>query len=136
MNEIVRISDKNPEFTTIIANSTEEKIRLYNSVQNPTEKVSDYINREFEFKDIYMEKAQYINEDGVITDGVKTVLIAPDGHGILANSNGVANSLYQILKIFGMPDEWGGYMKVTVLQIETPNGRYFKLKVIGISEEE
>ena len=135
-NAIVRISDNNPEFTTIIANSTEEKIRLYNSVQNPTEKVSDYINREFTFKDIYMEKATYVSEDGVITEGVKTVLIAEDGHGILANSNGVANSLYQILKIFGMPDEWGGNMKVSVLQIETPNGRYFKLKVVAIVPDE
>lgn len=134
MNEIVRISDSNPEFTTILADSVEAKMKLYNAVENPTEKVSDYINREFTFNDIYMEKAQYINEEGVITEGVKTVLIAPDGHGILANSNGIANSLYKILKIFGMPHEWEGCMKCKVKQIETPNGRYFKLEVIGFEK--
>lgn len=134
MNEIVRISDQNPEFTTIIADSVEAKMKLYNAVENPTEKVSDYINREFCFTDIYMEKAQYISEEGVITEGVKTVLIAPDGHGILANSNGIANSLYKILKIFGMPAEWSAAMKCSVKQVETPNGRYFKLEVLGFAD--
>lgn len=137
-NAIMRISDNNPQFTTLIAKSVKDKVTLYNAIQNPTEKVSDYINKRFQFVNIYMEKAQYVNDEGVVTDGVKTILIAPDGHGILANSQGVANSLYQILQIFGLPDEWedfGGVMTVEVKQIETKNGRYFKLEVVDTTED-
>lgn len=132
-NAIMRISDNNPQFTTLIANSVRDKVTLYNAVQNPTEKVSDYINKRFQFVNVYMEKAQYVDEEGVVTNGVKTILIAPDGHGILANSQGIANSLYQIFQIFGLPEEWdelGGVMTCEVKQIETTKGRYFKLEVI------
>ena len=109
-------------------NSFEDRKAFFNAVQNPTSKVSDYINKRITIQDVYMEKAEYTDDNGV-TQGVKTVIITPEGEGILANSMGIAKALYGIFDIFGMPSSWNEPMTVEVKQVETPKGRYFKLEV-------
>lgn len=126
---IQRIDDVNKSMTTMECNTTADKKIFFNAVQNPSSKVSDYINREITIKDVYMEQAEYDGDEGV-TKGVKTVIITPDGEGILANSMGVARALYGIFDIFGMPSEWDEPMTVVVKQVETPKGRYFKFEVV------
>lgn len=125
---IQRIDDVNKSMTTMDCSTTEQKKIFFNAVQNPTSKVSDYINKQITIKDVYMEQAEYEGDEGV-TKGVKTVIITPDGEGILANSMGVAKALYGIFDIFGMPSEWDEPMTVMVKQVETPKGRYFKFEV-------
>lgn len=125
---IQRIDDINKSMTTMDCSTTEQKKIFFNAVQNPTSKVSDYINKQITIKDVYMEQAEYEGDEGV-TKGVKTVIITPDGEGILANSMGVARALYGIFDIFGMPSEWDEPMTVMVKQVETPKGRYFKFEV-------
>lgn len=125
---IQRIDDVNKSMTTMDCSTTEQKKIFFNAVQNPTSKVSDYINKQITIKDVYMEQAEYEGDEG-LTKGVKTVIITPDGEGILANSMGVARALYGIFDIFGMPSEWDEPMTVMVKQVETPKGRYFKFEV-------
>lgn len=126
---IQRIDDINKSMTTMECNTTADKKIFFNAVQNPSSKVSDYINKTITIKDVYMEQAEYEGDEGV-TKGVKTVIITPDGDGILANSMGVARALYGIFDIFGMPSEWDEPMTVMVKQVETPKGRYFKFEVV------
>lgn len=126
---IQRISDVNESICTMDTQTREDKVRFYNAVQNPSSKVSDYINKTLTIADVYMEKAEYEGDEGV-TQGVKTVIITPEGEGILANSMGIAKALYGIFDIFGMPAEWGAPMTVMVKQVETPKGRYFKLEIV------
>lgn len=126
---IQRIDDINKSMTTMECNTTADKKIFFNAVQNPSSKVSDYINKEITIKDVYMEQAEYEGDEG-ITKGVKTVIITPDGEGILANSMGVARALYGIFDIFGMPSEWDEPMTVMVKQVETTKGRYFKFEVV------
>lgn len=126
---IQRIDDINKSMTTMECKTTADKKIFFNAVQNPSSKVSNYINKEITIKDVYMEQAEYEGDEG-ITKGVKTVIITPDGEGILANSMGVARALYGIFDIFGMPSEWDEPMTVMVKQVETPKGRYFKFEVV------
>ena len=126
---IQRIDDINKSMTTMECNTTADKKIFFNAVQNPSSKVSDYINKEITIKDVYMEQAEYEGDEG-ITKGVKTVIITPDGEGILANSMGIARALYGIFDIFGMPSEWDEPMTVMVKQVETTKGRYFKFEVV------
>lgn len=130
-NQIVRISEENQAICTMQVASTEDKKAFYNATQNPTAKVSDFINQTITIRDVYMEKAQYVDEEtGLVTDGVKTIIITPEGEGILANSMGVARSLYSLFDIFGMPSEWDEPITVKVKQIEVKGGnRYFKFEV-------
>ena len=125
---IQRISNDNESLCTMELNSFEDRKAFFNAVQNPTSKVSDYINKRITIQDVYMEKAEYTDDNGV-TQGVKTVIITPEGEGILANSMGIAKALYGIFDIFGMPSSWNEPMTVEVKQVETPKGRYFKLEV-------
>ena len=53
----------------------------------------------------------------------KSVLITPEGEGIVATSNGVARSMYNLFKIFGTPESWEDSMSVIVRQVETAKGR-------------
>lgn len=131
MNYAVNRIDKeaNQSLCTMVTETTAEKKVFFNAVQNPSSKVADYINKEITIKDIYMEKAFYEDGDGGMTEGVKTVIITPEGEGILANSNGVAKSIFALFDIFGMPGEWEEPITVVVRQIEVPTGRYFKLEV-------
>lgn len=131
MNYAVTRIDKeeNQSLCTMVTETTAEKKMFYNAVQNPSSKVADYINKDITIKDVYMEKAFYEDGDGGMVEGVKTIIITPEGNGILANSNGVAKSLFALFDIFGMPSEWEEPLTVTVRQIEVPSGRYFKLEV-------
>lgn len=136
-----KISESNPMFTTMRVETKQEKARFYNVVQNPTHKMSEYINKEIKIADVYMERVILEREDEVELDGektkverslpaVKTVIITPEGEGILAHSTGIAESLYSIFTIFGLPSEWDEPLTVRLLQIETPKGRYFKFEVV------
>lgn len=126
---VQKINEQNPTFCTLITDSFEAKKTLHNAITSPVDKVSSFINKRIVIKDIYMEVAHYENDEGT-TEGVKTILITPEGEGIMANSQGVAQSIYQILTIFGLPSEWEEPLTVEVQQRETKNGRWFTLKVV------
>lgn len=132
MNELVRITEENPVYCSMSVTSRAEKAILYNAVQNPTKKISDFINQKLLFINVHMEKVQYEDkETGEKRDGVKTVLIQPNGEGVICNSNGIVRSLYSLFQIFGTPETWEGEpMEVIVRQVETPKGRTFKLEVV------
>ena len=129
-NAIVRIDKaENQSICTMKRDTFEQKKTFINAVQNPDSKVADYINNEITIKDVYMEKAFYEDGEDGMTEGVKTILITPEGKGILANSIGIAKSIFALFDVFGMPDEWEEPITVIVRQIETNKGRYFKLEV-------
>lgn len=136
-NEIVRLTEETPVYCSLVAESRKEKAILYNAVENPSHKISEFINKNIKFINVHLEKVQFMEKDengeptGVVHDGIKTVLITPEGEGIICNSNGIARSLFSMFQIFGTPDTWDGEpMEVTVKQIETPKGRTFKLEVV------
>ena len=132
----MRITDANPTFCSMTVESKQEKIAFYNAVQNCDKKISDYINKRFQFDNVYMEKTEVMEKDkngnptGVINDAVKIVLIQPDGTGIVSTSKGVLTSLYALVRIFGLPNEWDEPMTVEVKQVETSKGRTFKLEAV------
>lgn len=136
MNELTRITDENPTYCSMVVSSREQRKAFYNAVQNCDKKMSDYINKELTFTDVYMEKTEVMEKDksgnptGVIQDAVKIVLILEDGTGVVSTSKGVLTSLYAMFRIFGTPDVWEEPMRVCVKQIETTKGRTFKLEVV------
>lgn len=129
-NAIVRIDNENPTFTTMQLGTTAEKKAFFNATQNPAFKVSEFINQNITIANVFMQKTTYVDDEGVVTDGIKSIIITPEGDGILANSNGIAKSLMSLFEIFGLPSEWDEPLTCTVRQVETPKGRYFKLEVV------
>lgn len=132
MFEIQRITDENPMYCSMAAETKEEQAIIYNAMQNPTHKLSEFINQRVTFSNVFMEQVEITDEedDEVTRKAVRTVLITPEGEGIVATSNGVARSMYNLFKIFGTPECWEDSMSVIVRQVETAKGRTFKLEVI------
>lgn len=131
MFEIKRITDDNPTYCSLVPQTQHEKAILYNATQNPSHKLSEFINQRITFTNVFMEQVEIQDEEsGEIRKGVRTILFTPEGEGITATSNGVARSMYGIFSIFGTPDTWEDGVSVIVRQTETAKGRTFKLEVI------
>lgn len=134
--ELMRITDQNPTYCSMIVETKQEKIDFYNAVENCTTKLSDCVNQEIEFSNVYLQKTEVMEKDdkgnftGVINDAVKIVLITPEGEGIASTSKGVLTSLYALFNIFGTPDTWEEPMRVRVKQVSTSKGRTLKLEVL------
>lgn len=130
-NAIVRINDETPVYCSAVAETKKQKALLYNAVQNPDGKISEYINKKLTIKDVHLEKTTYTDDEGVVTDAVKVTLITPDGKGIVCTSKGILRSLYSLFQIFGTPDTWedDDPMIAYVRQVETAKGRTFKLEI-------
>ena len=133
MNAIVKISDFEEigsVFTSMSLNTVEEKKIFHNATQNPDYKISDFINKTFFCKDIFMQKTLIHDNDGEEKEVIQTIFVTPEGEGILSNSIGVAKSVMSILNIFGLPSEWGfGGLELEVKEVNFKNGRYFKVLV-------
>lgn len=136
-NALIRISDENPTYSSLVPTTRKEKVAFYNAVESPEFRLNAFINKEFEFSNVYMEKTLIAEKDeegnptGVMHDAVKIVFITPEGKGILSTSMGILRSLYGIFSIFGTPDTWGNEpMKVVVKQVELGKNRTFRLEVI------
>lgn len=129
---IATISNENPVFCTMVATTRDEQKAFYNAVENPEIMIGDMINKKITIKDVHMERASYTDEDGVVSDGIKSVIITPDGTGIISpTSVGLAKALFSIFNVFGTPDTWGDdLITVEVKQVNTKRGRYFKLEVV------
>lgn len=136
MYELTNINDENLNYCSMVATTRDEKKIIFNAVDNPTARLSNFINKQLTFSNVsmvateIMEKDEDGNPTGVINKCVKTVLITPDGQGIISTSMGVARSLFAMFRIFGLPDEWDEPMTVEVKQVEIGKNRTFKLEVI------
>lgn len=140
MNEIVRINDQNPTYSSIsLANASKaEKAQFFNAVENPTAKLSEFINKQVTFSNVFMTQTFITEKDdtgmpipNTEKECVKTVLITPEGQGILSTSMGVARALYSLFQIFGTPEEWDEPMTVEVKQVDIGKNRTYKLNVVG-----
>lgn len=136
-NEIMRINEENPSYTSMQMASVEDKKKFFNAVENPSKKLSDFINKKIVIKDISMQftEIQERDDDGnPIPDhfksAVKTVIVTPDGTGVFSTSMGLARALYSLFSIFGTPETWEEPLTCVVKQVEIGKNRTFKLEVV------
>lgn len=107
------------------AETREEKLELYDAVQNSRHKMKEIINTPFTIKDVYAEVV-------TLADGTKAprvVLISPDGDSVTCVSKSILGSLQKLFSIFGQPPYEGG---ITVIpkQVVTKNGQAYTLEIV------
>jgi len=136
-NELMNIKDNNFEYTSMQVATVEDKKKFYNAVENPTSKLSEYINKEIIIKDVSMVASQVQERDDVgnpipdqYSDTIKTVIVTPEGNGIISTSMGLARALVSMFRIFGTPDTWESPMRCVVKQVDVGKSRTFKLEVV------
>lgn len=136
MYTVMRINEENPQYTSMALSSKEEMKAFYNAVENPTGRLSEFINKEFTFSNVSMELSQVAERDdsdnptGNYNQVVKTVLVTPDGKGYISTSMGIARALYSLFALFGTPEVWDEPMTCLIKQVDIGKNRTYKLEVV------
>lgn len=108
-------------YCSLKADTTEDKVKIFNAMNNPENKLSDCINQVIALKDIYMEKTLINRKDdagiptGEVDEGVRVVLIDEDGVSYQSMATGVIQAVSRLVMLFGKPT-WDDPIKVKVLQ--------------------
>lgn len=118
---------------TFNATTDEQRKIIFNGLDNPDHKLSEFINKQIKVMDFHVERTENIDDEtGELQEGARITLFDTAGKSYTATSIGVLTSLRNIVSVFGTPSEWPDhYMTVEVLQVELKSGnRMFKLRVI------
>lgn len=130
-------------FASFDASGFEEKVSLYNAINDPTERIADYINRPILVRDVIVKRVSFadMNDGGDAPDGwtgeargmregMRTILIDVNGVSYTATSTGIYNSVCTLNSVFGtlhFPDG----LPVVVNQVKTKNGNTLTLRIGG-----
>lgn len=102
-NQLMVTSANGKVFTTVKAETKEDKKKLYNALQNCDVMIKDIPGQEITFDGIYVNEYQKteLKEDGTPRIGHKTILFGTDGKTYITTSNYFFNSISQILAANG-----------------------------------
>lgn len=132
MKNELAIFEKDNEATMVLGKQPEaenEMIAMVNAVNSPSHRIADMVNMEINVTNFYVEKTQ-INNDGVMVDAFRTVLIDDNGESFGAVSTGVVNSLKNIVSFLGMPSTWERPLTVRVKEINIGTNRVLSLQLV------
>lgn len=98
-NQIMQINNNARTFSSIKAETKEDKKKLYNALQNCDVMIKDIPGQEITFDGFYVNEYQKteLKEDGTPRIGHKTILFGTDGKTYITTSNYFFNSISQIL---------------------------------------
>lgn len=106
-NMLVDRSSATMSYCSVKATTNEEKVALFNAINNPEKRLKEMVNVPIALKDVYCERVTFIDKGtGEAQPGVRMVLIAEDGTAYQAASKGVFSSLDKLFKVFGYPNTW------------------------------
>ena len=123
-------NDKVTMFTSMSAQTADEKKALFNAMNNPQKRVADMIGKEIIIKDVFVESVDMVNEEtGEITIAPRIVLVDTKGVSYQCVSTGIFSALKKMFQIFGMPT-WENGIKTEVAQIQKGKRNILTLRVI------
>ena len=98
-NQLMVTSANGKVFTTVKAETKEDKKKLYNALQNCDVMIKDIPGQEITFDGVYVNEYQKteLKEDGTPRIGHKTILFGTNGKTYITTSNYFFNSLSLIL---------------------------------------
>ena len=116
-------------FSSLKAESDEEKANLFNAINNPEKRLADCINMTIKAKDLYIEVVNCTNEEtGEITACPRIVIIDDKGVSYQAVSLGIYSALKKVIQIFGAPT-WEKPISLAVKQITKGTRKMLTLNI-------
>lgn len=127
-------------YTSMQAETEEEKKNLFNLMNNPDYRLSEFINKEIDLQHIYIEVVELEKKDraGNVqlgADGLplynkapRIVLVDSKGKGYQCVSVGVLGSLKKMQSVFGA-FPWNPARKISVKQMEKGSNRILNLEI-------
>lgn len=124
MNNTVLYDLNNPEaYCSITGDSREERVAMYNAINNPDHKLSDFVGKQLNIKDVSIERVENINdESGEMVTNARVVLIDDKGESYTCVSSGIYSAIKKLVSVFGEPT-WNPALPVEVQNLSTKKGR-------------
>lgn len=124
-NQVVLFeSQRGLAFCSKVAKSQEEKVELFNALENADVLLNDVVGATFELKDVYVAPYEVVNEEtGESATHYKTIIWDSVGKTYVSTAYGIYQSLGRIFGAFGTPDTWEKPLKVEVYKRPTKNGK-------------
>lgn len=108
----------------------EQAKMVYNALNNPTNKLRDFVNKKILVENVLIEINDILNEDtGEIDRVPRTVLISPDGTSYQATSKGVFTSIKNAYQALGAAP-WPGGIEFEVKQVSVGRGQMLTLTMV------
>ena len=114
--------EKGLTFCSICNDDIDSKIIMFNAVNNPDYKISDFINKTISIKDVYVTSIETLDKNS--EELVKLpfiVIIDKDNKSYSCASYGILSALKKITDIFGYPT-YTPELYVKIEQRNTKNG--------------
>lgn len=108
-----------------------DKIKLYNAINTPDQRLADHINTVIEVKDVLVEIVELENDTtGELQKCPRIILIDKDGVSYQCVSVGIMSGLKRIFKLFGEPT-WEIPVKMKIKQITKGKKQMLSLEVVA-----
>ena len=140
-NEMTVVDDKpedmlsqnqSQKYYSIEPKTRKEAVQIYNAVNNPDERVADFINKEIKVVHVLIENVEITDKiTGEINICHRTVFIDDKGKSYVAVSFGIFNSTKRMVQMFGEPTTWETPVIVEVKQISKGTFNVLTLNIKG-----
>ena len=124
MNNTVLTDLNNTEsYCSIKGDSREALVAMYNAINSPDHKLSDFVGKKLNIKDISIERVENMNDEtGEMIANARVVLIDENGESYTCVSSGIYSAIKKLVAVFGEPT-WEPALPVEVQNISTKKGR-------------
>lgn len=124
MNNTVLTDLNNTEsYCSIKGDSREALVAMYNAINSPDHKLSDFVGKKLNIKDISIERVENMNEEtGEMVANARVVLIDENGESYTCVSSGIYSAIKKLVAVFGEPT-WEPALPVEIQNLSTKKGR-------------
>lgn len=124
MNNTVLYDLNNAEsYCSIKGDTREAKVAMYNAINSPDHKLSDFIGKKLNIKDISIERVENpSDETGEMVANARVVLIDENGESYTCVSSGIYSAIKKLVAVFGEPT-WEPALPVEIQNLSTKKGR-------------
>lgn len=124
MNNTVLNDLNNTEaYCSIKGDSREALVAMYNAINSPDHKLSDFVGKKLNIKDISIERVENANDEtGEMVANARVVLIDENGESYTCVSSGIYSAIKKLVAVFGEPT-WEPALPVEVQNLSTKKGR-------------
>lgn len=124
MNNTVLTDLNNTEsYCSIRGDSREALVAMYNAINSPDHKLSDFVGKKLNIKDISIERVENMNDEtGDMVANARVVLIDENGESYTCVSSGIYSAIKKLVAVFGEPT-WEPALPVEIQNLSTKKGR-------------
>ena len=122
-NTVLNDLNNTESYCSIKGDSREALVAMYNAINSPDHKLSDFVGKKLNIKDISIERVENMNDEtGDMVANARVVLIDDNGESYTCVSSGIYSAIKKLVAVFGEPT-WEPALPVEVQNLSTKKGR-------------